>query len=62
VAAPLKLKQQRSATTINLKAPVADQLPVAAVLVDTPLSHLEGIYDYLVPQALSDKAIYGTKV
>lgn len=62
MAAPLKLKQQRSATTINLKAPVADQLPVAAVLVDTPLSHLEGIYDYLVPQALSDKAIYGTKV
>jgi primosomal protein N' (replication factor Y) len=62
VAAPLKLKRQQTAQKLKSNSAVADQLPVAAVLVDTPVSHLEGIYDYLVPLHLENSAVYGTKV
>jgi hypothetical protein len=62
VAAPLKLKRQITAQKLKLNSAVADQYPVASVLVDTPVSHLEGIYDYLVPLHLEESAIYGTKV
>jgi primosomal protein N' (replication factor Y) (superfamily II helicase) len=61
VAAPLKLKRQQTAQKPKSKL-VADLFPVAAVLVDTPVSHLEGVYDYLVPLHLEDSAVYGTKV
>jgi primosomal protein N' (replication factor Y) (superfamily II helicase) len=61
VAAPLKLKRQQTAQKPKSKL-VADLFPVAAVLVDTPVSHLEGVYDYLVPLHLEDSALYGTKV
>jgi len=62
VAAPLKLKRQITAQKLKFNSAVADQYPVASVLVDTPVSHLEGIYDYLVPLHLEESAIYGTKV
>ena len=62
MAAPLKLKRQQTAQKLKSNSAVADQLPVAAVLVDTPVSHLEGIYDYLVPLHLENSAVYGTKV
>jgi primosomal protein N' (replication factor Y) len=64
VSAPLKLKRQRSSEvrSQSKKFPVAELKPVASVLVDTPVSHLEGIYDYLVPQELSSAAVVGTKV
>ena len=62
MAAPLKLKQQKFTTTSREQVLVAKHLPIASVLVDTPVSHLEGIYDYLVPQHLSDTATVGTKV
>ena len=61
MAAPLKLKRQQTAQKPKSKL-VADLFPVAAVLVDTPVSHLEGIYDYLVPLHLEHSAVYGTKV
>ena len=61
MAAPLKLKRQQTAQKPKSKL-VADLFPVAAVLVDTPVSHLEGVYDYLVPLHLEDSAVYGTKV
>jgi primosomal protein N' (replication factor Y) (superfamily II helicase) len=61
VAAPLKLKRQQTAQKPKSKL-VADLFPIAAVLVDTPVSHLEGVYDYLVPLHLEDSAVYGTKV
>jgi primosomal protein N' (replication factor Y) (superfamily II helicase) len=61
VAAPLKLKRQQTAQKPKSKS-AADLFPVAAVLVDTPVSHLEGVYDYLVPLHLEDSAVYGTKV
>ncbi|MEY3935733.1 MAG: hypothetical protein RI901_1163, partial [Actinomycetota bacterium] len=62
MAAPLKLKRQITAQKLKLNSAVADQYPVASVLVDTPVSHLEGIYDYLVPFHLEESAIYGTRV
>ncbi|MEY3384924.1 MAG: hypothetical protein RLZ38_425, partial [Actinomycetota bacterium] len=64
MSAPLKLKRQRSSEvrSQSKKFPVAELKPVASVLVDTPVSHLEGIYDYLVPQELSSAAVVGTKV
>ena len=62
MAAPLKLKRQITAQKNKGNSAVAEQLPIAAVLVDTPVSHLEGIYEYLVPSSLENSAIYGTKV
>jgi len=62
VAAPLKLKRQITAQKVKINSAVADQFPVASVLVDTPVSHLEGIYDYLVPLHLQGSAVYGTRV
>ena len=62
MASPLKLKRQITTNSKNITAEVATELPIAAVLVDTPVSHLEGIYDYLVPVHLSDLAIIGSKV
>ena len=62
MAAPLKLKRQITAQKVKINSAVADQFPVASVLVDTPVSHLEGIYDYLVPLNLQGAAVYGTRV
>ncbi len=62
MAAPLKLKRQITAQKVKINSAVADQFPVASVLVDTPVSHLEGIYDYLVPLNLQGSAVYGTRV
>ena len=62
MASPLKLKRQATTNSKKISAEVATELPIAAVLVDTPVSHLEGIYDYLVPIHLSNLAILGSKV
>jgi primosomal protein N' (replication factor Y) len=43
-------------------APLAEQLPVARVVVDTGLTHLDRPFDYAVPQALSDDAQPGVRV
>ena len=62
MAAPLKLKRQNSSAPVKQNKQITSNLPVAAVLVDTPVSHLEGIYDYLVPAEFDEIAIAGTKV
>ena len=49
MAAPLKLKRQAVAKAPQKLLNVSKNLPIASVLVDTPVSSLEGIYDYLVP-------------
>jgi primosomal protein N' (replication factor Y) (superfamily II helicase) len=41
---------------------VAAQLPVARVLVDVPLAHLDRPFDYLVPERMSDSAVPGCRV
>ena len=42
--------------------PVAALLPVARVTVDRPQAHLDRIFEYAVPQALSDTARPGVRV
>lgn len=62
MAAPLKLKRQKTSLSQKRDELLATSLPIAAVLVDTPVSHLEGIYDYLVPLKFDEIAVIGTKV
>ena len=62
MAAPLKLKRQAVAKVSQSSTPTTKNLPVASILVDTPVSHLEGVYDYLVPELLSIDATAGSKV
>lgn len=40
----------------------ADRLPVARVLVEVPLAHLDRPFDYLVPEAMLDTAVPGCRV
>src|SRR5687767_13943922 len=40
----------------------AATLPVARVLVDVPLAHLDRPFDYLVPAAMHDKVVPGSRV
>ncbi|MFJ6213707.1 primosomal protein N' [Streptomyces sp. NPDC092296] len=42
--------------------PLADELPVARVLVDKGLAHLDQYYDYAVPAAMADTAQPGVRV
>jgi primosomal protein N' (replication factor Y) len=42
--------------------PAAAELPVARVLVDVPLAHLDRPFDYLVPERLSESAVPGCRV
>ena len=62
MAAPLKLKRQVSATSKPKNLASVSKLPIASVLVDTPVSHLEGIYDYWIPSRIDDLVTIGTKV
>ena len=62
MTAPLKLKQQKSNSAHREQVLISKNLPVASVLVETPVSHLEGIYDYLIPQHLNESATVGSKV
>ncbi|WP_017612913.1 primosomal protein N' [Nocardiopsis salina] len=40
----------------------AEHLPVARVIVDTPLPHLDRAFDYRVPENLDEKAVPGCRV
>ncbi|WP_024288188.1 primosomal protein N' [Cellulomonas sp. KRMCY2] len=42
--------------------PVATELPVARVTVDRPQAHLDRVFEYAVPEALSDAARPGVRV
>src|SRR5439155_1121926 len=44
-----------------VQAPAAE-LPVARVLVDVPLAHLDRPFDYLVPERLAEAAVPGCRV
>lgn len=56
---PLRLKVQEASRVHSV---IAGNNPVARVWVNTGLSHLEAIYDYLVPQGLSDQIVVGVRV
>jgi primosomal protein N' (replication factor Y) len=60
---PLGLRTPRARTTKGKPpAPVAEQLPVARVAVDTGLSHLDRPFDYAVPAAADEQAQPGVRV
>lgn len=44
------------------KTPVASSLPVARVIIDSPLPHLDRPFDYLVPADYDDDAVPGARV
>jgi primosomal protein N' (replication factor Y) len=56
--------KQRAATAAKGPKPVdpAPSLPVARVLVDLPLAHLDRPFDYLVPAKLHDLVVPGSRV
>ncbi|THI98533.1 primosome assembly protein PriA, partial [Nocardioides sp.] len=44
------------------EAQVADVDPVARVVLDLPLAHLDRVFDYAVPVAMADGAVPGARV
>ena len=56
--------KQQAATRTKQAAPVdpAPVLPVARVLVDVPLAHLDQPFDYLVPRKLDAAVVPGSRV
>jgi primosomal protein N' (replication factor Y) len=42
--------------------PIAQSLPVAKIRVDSGVFHLDQLYDYIVPEKLSDSALIGVRV
>ena len=55
------MSAKRKAVKAAAAAPAAVD-PVARVLVDVPLAHLDRPFDYLVPAAMADDALPGTRV
>ncbi|MBG6190212.1 primosomal protein N' (replication factor Y) [Arthrobacter sp. CAN_A212] len=62
-AVQLSLLQGFPAAPRAAGAPVpAGELPVAQVLLDSPLAHLDRVFDYAVPEELADSAQPGVRV
>lgn len=55
---PLRLKVQKP---IAISEVAANQ-PLASVLVNTPAFHLDGLYDYLIPEKFSNEIVAGSLV
>ncbi len=62
VRARAREAQQRPAATAPAPADPAPELPVARVLVDLPLAHLDRPFDYLVPARMHDTVVPGSRV
>ena len=54
--------RRRPSTAPVSDAPLAEVDPVATVLVDTPLPHLDRPFEYLVPLELAGTACPGARV
>jgi primosomal protein N' (replication factor Y) len=61
VAAP-RLFRLRAEVAVAPSGPVAEHLPIARVLVDTGVFHLDQLYDYSVPEKLSGIITPGVRV
>jgi primosomal protein N' (replication factor Y) (superfamily II helicase) len=61
VAAP-RLFRLRAEVAVAPSGPVADRLPIARVRVDTGVFHLDQLYDYSVPEMLSEVIAPGIRV
>ena len=59
-----KAAKDAAATRAKETAPVetASERPVARVLVDVPLAHLDRPFDYLVPAKMHDQVVPGSRV
>jgi primosomal protein N' (replication factor Y) (superfamily II helicase) len=64
VRARAREAKQRTAVSRKGAKPVdpAPRLPVARVLVDVPLAHLDRPFDYLVPRKLDEQVVGGSRV
>ena len=64
VRAEARKAKQKAEAGAKAPKPVdpADDLPVARVLVDVPLAHLDRPFDYLVPRKLDDQVVPGSRV
>jgi primosomal protein N' (replication factor Y) (superfamily II helicase) len=62
--ATVRTAKKRAASQATQAKPVdpAEGLPVARVLVDVPLAHLDKPFDYLVPRALDADVVPGSRV
>ncbi|WP_139978756.1 primosomal protein N' [Nocardioides litoris] len=58
--AQAKARQTRARKAAE--AALATEQPVARVLVDVPLAHLDRPFDYAVPQAMAEQAVPGVRV
>ena len=56
---PPRPRRPRAAAPV---AAVASTAPVARVMIDSPLPHLDHVFDYAVPAALADEAVAGVRV
>jgi primosomal protein N' (replication factor Y) (superfamily II helicase) len=61
VAAP-RLFRLRAEVAVAPSGPVAERLPIARVRVDTGVFHLDQLYDYTVPEKLSELVAPGVRV
>jgi primosomal protein N' (replication factor Y) (superfamily II helicase) len=61
-AAKAESKQRRAKAAAKAPVEPAAQDPVAQVLVDVPLAHLDRPFDYLVPEKMSADAVPGARV
>lgn len=61
MAAP-RLFRLRSEVAVAPSGPVAERLPIARVRVDTGVFHLDQLYDYSVPEKLSELIAPGIRV
>ena len=62
VAVPASGRRRGARARPAADRPTAGTAPVATVLVDTPLAHLDRPFEYLVPAELDDEARPGTRV
>jgi len=60
-AGEAKTRAGRTPGTATRVEPAADR-PVARVLVDVPLAHLDRPFDYLVPERVAESAVPGVRV
>lgn len=62
MVAPLKLTRQKFVAKRKSFGEIAEENSIAKVLVHTPVSYLEDIYDYWIPKEISDLVIPGSVV
>ena len=58
-ARPLRLKTE---TAKRVEKDAAESAPIAKVWVDNGVSHLDGIFDYLVPARLDSQVRAGVRI